>query len=245
MSIDNQNNLKFVPKALLLLSLLLAGAAAGKYVIFQIDKNAIPQRIDNTVSSADPNEDTIKKMQAKYNEAASKLKKKNLLDPPPPKKKNPISQVMAIMGNEALINDKWYKAGDKIGDAKITAVEATQIKVKWDGKETTIAPIASAVKYATVEKPEKKEEPLAGNKEAKKQKPEEAAPVEAAVEVAADDPFAWVGVAMSPELRAIFLEKWNEMSDEQKEQAKNQWNQMSDEQKQQTVNQMEMYKDQM
>jgi len=29
---------------------------------------------------------------------------------------------MGIFGDEALINGKWYKAGDKVADAKILAV---------------------------------------------------------------------------------------------------------------------------
>jgi hypothetical protein len=48
------------------------------------------------------------------------------------------------MGNEALINDKWYKAGDKIGDARIVAVEPTQVKIEWDGSTKYFAPLASA-----------------------------------------------------------------------------------------------------
>lgn len=236
MKVDNKNNMNFLPRVLLLLSLLLAGAAGRKYVIFQMDKDAMPERINNTVSGGDPNEGTIKSMQAKYNEAASKLKKKNPFDPTP-KNKNPISKVMAIMGNEAMIKDKWYKAGDKIGDAIIIAVEPTQIRVKWDGKETTIAPIASAIEYAAVKKPEKKEETQDEKNEVEKQEVEGTEPIEAAA--VEEDILAWMGVTMSAELRAKILEKWNEMSDEEKEQAKAQWSQMSDEQKQQAVDQME------
>jgi len=63
--------------------------------------------------------------------------------------------------------------------------------------------------------------------------------------VAEEDPLAWMGVELSPALRAKLLEKWNGLSDEEKEQMKDRWNNMSDEQKQQAVNSMEENIDQM
>ncbi|MHC4742368.1 MAG: hypothetical protein ACYS8Z_10670, partial [Planctomycetota bacterium] len=73
---------------------------------------------------------------------ANAIKKENLFVPVPPKR-HPVSAVLGIMGAEALINGKWYKVGDRIGDAKVIAVEPTQVKIEWDGNEKWFAPIAS------------------------------------------------------------------------------------------------------
>ena len=61
--------------------------------------------------------------------------------------------------------------------------------------------------------------------------------VEENVEVAVEqeDPLAWLGVKLSAKLRAKLLEKWNSLTDEQKEQFKEHWNNMSDEEKQQAL----------
>ena len=50
-----------------------------------------------------------------------------------------------------------------------------------------------------------------------------------------EDPLAWLGIELSAAARAKFLESWNQMSDEQKQQAKEQWSKASDEQKQQAA----------
>jgi hypothetical protein len=54
-----------------------------------------------------------------------------------------------------------------------------------------------------------------------------------------DDPLAFMGANLSPKLRAMMLEKWNTMTDEQKEQAKKQWNEMPEEQKQMAMKALE------
>jgi hypothetical protein len=73
---------------------------------------------------------------------AEQLKKKNLFvrtGPP----QHPVSEVLGILGDEALINDKWYKVGDSVGDAKIVAIEPTKVKVAWNGQEKEFSPIGA------------------------------------------------------------------------------------------------------
>jgi hypothetical protein len=75
---------------------------------------------------------------------AGSLKKKNLFTPPAPPR-HPVTEVAGILGSEALIDGKWYKAGAKVGEgpnaAVIVAVEPTRIRVKWNGRETEFLPI--------------------------------------------------------------------------------------------------------
>ncbi len=104
-----------------------ASAKAEKIV-----KTAVAQ---NTEDAND-----IDKYFAKYKMLADALKKNNLFAPPPPKQ-HPVTEVLGIFGDEVIIRDKLYKVGDKIGDAKIVAIEATQVTIEWDGKKKTFSPM--------------------------------------------------------------------------------------------------------
>lgn len=74
---------------------------------------------------------------------ANVLKTNNLFSPQA-EKQHPVKEVWGILGNEALIKDKSYKVGDKIGDATIVAIGVTEVTIEWDGKEKTFAPIDAA-----------------------------------------------------------------------------------------------------
>ncbi len=54
-----------------------------------------------------------------------------------------------------------------------------------------------------------------------------------------DDPLAWMGVKLSPKMRAMLMEKWSKASPEEREKGKEEWNKLSDEQKQQAVQSMD------
>jgi len=89
-------------------------------------------------SKSDPND--TKRYLAKLKEVADELKKNNMFAPPPPKPGMPVRQVTGILGKMALINGKWCKVGDKIGDAKVLEITPTYVKVEWKGKEKIYSP---------------------------------------------------------------------------------------------------------
>lgn len=132
------------------LALRLLLGAAGVLAILTIAKlwdyrssTANAQNIVSKSVDQDKNDlNLLKENLAGAKKIADAIKKENLFVPIPPKH-NPVSEVIGIMGLEALINGKWCKAGDKIGDATVVAVEPTQVKIEWDGKENYFAPIAS------------------------------------------------------------------------------------------------------
>ncbi|MBN1506739.1 MAG: hypothetical protein JW955_07830 [Sedimentisphaerales bacterium] len=70
------------------------------------------------------------------------LKKSNLFAPPRAKQ-NPVSEVVGILGDRALINGQWYKVGDHVADATILAIEPTKVRVVWNGQEKEFAPMNS------------------------------------------------------------------------------------------------------
>ena len=73
-------------------------------------------------------------------EIADNLKKSNLFAPPAPKT-NPVTQIQCILGDEAFINNKWYKQGAMIQDAKVVLIEPTQVTIEWEGKTNVLSPI--------------------------------------------------------------------------------------------------------
>jgi hypothetical protein len=86
--------------------------------------------------------DDLQKLLAETKATAEELKKKNLFVLATPKQ-FPVSDVLGIMGHEALINGKWYKVGDSVAEARIAAIEPTKVKIVWNGQEKEFAPIAS------------------------------------------------------------------------------------------------------
>jgi hypothetical protein len=161
--------------------------------------------------------------------------------PPPPKPGWPVSSVQ-ILGHTAFINGDWRKVGDEIGGAKVLEIGPNYVKMVWEGKEKIFYPFdvesAPRPKKAKAKKVVTKK---ARPKKEAKEKPKE----EKVAMVSEEDPLAWMGVKLSPKLRAKILEKWNEMSDEAKEQMKEQWNKLSDEQKEEHVKMMEEHVDDM
>ncbi len=167
---------------------------------------------------------------------ANELKKKNLFAPPPPKQ-HPVKSVQGILGDEVLINGKLYGAGDKIGDATVVSVHSTKVVIEWDGKTKDFAPMAAA------SEPQPERPSNTGSRVSQPQQaPTQMSRGQTQTAVAptrssAEDPLAWLGVELSPELRAKFIEKWNQMPDEQKAEAKAEWGRMSDEEKQKVMEQ--------
>jgi hypothetical protein len=85
-------------------------------------------------------QDRDQKDSASGSDVVEQLRHKNLFVPRPPKQ-NPIVGVTGILGSEALINGRWYRAGDMMGEARVLAIEATYVRVQWDGKMLVYSPI--------------------------------------------------------------------------------------------------------
>jgi hypothetical protein len=135
-----QNKQKLIPIILIGITIFSSvtaiAKAAGYYVARYKAGNIVKKAIDR--SKPDPND--VERQIAKTKPVADELKKKNLFSPPAPKQ-HPINSVIGIFGDEALINNRWYKAGDKVGDAKIVAIGPTSVTTEWEGKEKIFRPI--------------------------------------------------------------------------------------------------------
>ena len=141
MTIANiRKNEKFIGAALCIVSVSLASLIAVKVAGFCDIPADAGSTVDRAIDRMRPNDNIVKTELDKTRIIADTLKKQNLFSPPAPKK-NPVTAVLGIFGHEALINGKWYKAGDMIGDAKIVSVESTAVTVQWKGSQKVFNPI--------------------------------------------------------------------------------------------------------
>ncbi len=117
-------------------------------IISYFKLSARAQDIVQTIKARDSTKpDDLNKYLKKTKEDANNLKKNNLFAPPQ-EKKNPITEVRCILDNEVFINNKWYKEGEMVQDAKIVTIEPTQVTIEWDGKTTVYRPMDAAMASA-------------------------------------------------------------------------------------------------
>jgi len=94
-----------------------------------------------------PDKEKIQQYLNHYRHLAEKLSQKNSFvtqstatvavpDPPP--------DCSAILGDQALIGDQWFKVGDTVADAKVLTVESTHVTLEWLGREITRKPVLTA-----------------------------------------------------------------------------------------------------
>jgi len=230
---DKNGSVRFGLVAAAVLLASLAGAKVAKCVVE-------PKRVESLIAHAtawneqDPNR--IQPYLEGMREVADALKEKNLfIKAPPPK--HPVQQVDGILGHEVLIANKWYKAGDKIGEAKVVSVESTQVTIEWNGNTKTFAPLASTDKGGASGPPRPTRKPKSQRKpEPSKSKPEtKAAPMVVTEGSGEVDELAWMGINLPPAIRAKIMERWSTMSDEEKAEAKKEWNNMPEDQKEQAL----------
>jgi hypothetical protein len=137
-----------VPAVLLGVAVLCGVLILVKLTGFFVASARAQSVVRRAVAQSESDTKLMEAQLAKSRPIADNLKKSNLFSPPPPKE-HPIKDVFAIFGDEALINDRWYKAGDNVGDAKITAIGPTSVTTLWDGKQKIFYPIQAVVAEAT------------------------------------------------------------------------------------------------
>jgi len=205
----------------------LAGYVRGERILAQV----------RGLGRQDPNDLQVSLRKAR--ESAEALKKSNLFVKQMPKE-HPVKQVDGILGAEVLIGDKWYKVGEKVGEATVVAVASTEVTIEWQGQKKRFAPLsaASAQPEAPPKPADSKAEVAKVSEPGKPTPPPAPAPAKTAAPPA-DDPLAWMGVTLSPKLRAKLLEMWNSVPDDRKEEAKREWNRMPESEKEKALDMME------
>ena len=214
---------------------LLALVAAGVLVL--VFKWSLAQTLPaqkGNISDSNSN-DPCSLLSDKTTKLVESLKKKNMFVPSPPKPKPP-KQCQGIFGDEVLINGKWYKVDDTVPPgAKVLTIEATRVKLEWEGKEIILAPIQSATSSGP--RPPAKKAPRRTKKTTPKTIEKKTEIVDQAEEPVEQDDLAWLDIP--DHLKEKFRKVWDKMTPEQKEKGKEQWQKMSEEEKQQAIEQIE------
>ena len=134
-----KNNKQYVGKAVMLVIFILIVLTAGKVFGFILTSYQMPLAIQSARNNFKQDDETVKKYIANHRNISDELKKSNLFVPPSTSTpKLPVCT--AILGDSALIDGKYYKAGDEISGATIVAVEAFEITVSWQGEEKKLIP---------------------------------------------------------------------------------------------------------
>ena len=236
---DNTNRSDRVPVALIAAAVLLGALASAKVMAFFKGRDRAKEVVGWALTQDHHDPNALRQHLDQAKETADALKKSNMFVKQPPKQ-HPVKQVDGILGREALISGKWYKVGEKIGDAKIVAIESTEARIEWDGKVQPFAPMKAGDKKPSAPEPKVAKPEGPGRPKAPPSGPPvQQVKVDKAPAPGADDALAWMGVSLSANIKEKLLEHWNKMSDEEKKEAKEKWNNMSDDQKQKAVEAME------
>lgn len=139
-----KNNVRHLPNALFVISVVFIILTVIKVSGYAGTSERITKAIDTAKSQNGHDEETVKELLGKTHEGANKLKQKNMFVPPPPKARPPVC--LGIIGDKAIINNKYYKVGDKIGPAELIAVGTKDVTIKWEDKEMKLVPFAQSNK---------------------------------------------------------------------------------------------------
>ncbi len=134
---------EFIPSVLLGAAVVLGVLIVIKVTSFLEASARVQNLVETATARDDLGAEGTRESGAASEAIAEELKKQNLFSPPQPPQ-HPVTSVLGILGNEALIGDKWYKAGGTIGDARIVAIEPTQVRIRWQGRETVFVPMEVA-----------------------------------------------------------------------------------------------------
>ncbi len=105
----------------------------------------------NTVKRNETSKDKVTQILQSAQNMADALIQNNPFSPPPQQETqqvaadNPITEVKAILGNTAWINNQWYAVGDSIQGARITAIDGNYVTVDFNGQLSQFSPYNATI----------------------------------------------------------------------------------------------------
>jgi len=138
---------ELIPTVLLAIAVVCGVLILVKVTGFFVASARAQSVVKRALAQSESDSKVLEAQLAKSQPIAENLKKNNLFSPPPPKQ-HPVKDVFGILGDEVCINEKWYKVGDRVADAKIKAIGPTSVTIEWDGKEQVFYPIQAVVAEA-------------------------------------------------------------------------------------------------
>ncbi len=240
-TLSNLNTGKAINLSLVFIIAIMIGLVINKLIAFSSIATQTNQKLSNIVEQQTLSEDEKKEILEKSKSMASDLKEKNPFSPPPPKPGMPT--VSGLLGNEALINGQWHKVGSEVNGAKILAITATGIKIKWKGKTQTISPnLGEGGRTSFSPGPGKRgdgERRKRGNRRRGGRRQNMSATPSTNVPA---DAMAWIN-QLPDRIKNRILRRWDSMSEEDRERMKNRWSNMSDEDKQEMQGRISRFND--
>ncbi|MBA4397483.1 MAG: hypothetical protein C0394_08895 [Syntrophus sp. (in: bacteria)] len=114
-------------------------------ILYSVQTVGLTGRVEKAIDRFTAMEKELSSGKPVKNDALEAMRQKSLFVPasPPPQ----LPQCLGILGNLALFGSEWRKVGDEVQGAKILSVNATEVKVLWQGKEQAIRPFDVAVAY--------------------------------------------------------------------------------------------------
>jgi len=134
---------KFASVLLIVFSVFLAVLILIKVAALFVASARAEDLVKRTIARGETEVSHLEECIAESKALADELKSRNLFAPPPAKR-HPVSEVSGILGGEVLINGRWYKVGDKIGDARVVSIEPTRVRIEWEGTEKIFAPMSES-----------------------------------------------------------------------------------------------------
>ena len=118
----------------------MMGFTTAEVINISRGSNQIPLLTKETLEQIQPDQEETQQYLAQYQKAADELTKQNMFVPPPDESEPP-ADCTAIFGDEARIGNRWFKAGDQVGDAEVVAVGPTSVTLYWEDRIITRAPV--------------------------------------------------------------------------------------------------------
>lgn len=100
----------------------------------------IDTKIADAFQTIKPDQQLVAEYLKRDNDKIGELKQKRTFTLPPAQAKPP-QNIMGILGNRALIDNKWYSEGDSIGSGKVLSVNYREIVIEWNGSNITLSPL--------------------------------------------------------------------------------------------------------
>ena len=140
MNWQNEKDKKaFFSLGLLALAVLLIGFTAAQVISMTRQTSPGPLLTRETLDQITNGSNTRQYLED-YQAAARELTQKNMFVPPPEGPAEP-GDCTAIFGDEARIGDRWYKSGDRLGEAEVVAIGPTSVTLLWDCRRITRTPV--------------------------------------------------------------------------------------------------------
>jgi len=144
MNIKNgQDRKSFFSVALLALAIVLLGGTAMQLIKIVGANYEDTDLTEEALAQIRPDVEKTQEYLQAYKTAAADLTENNMFVPKSDESEAP-GDCTAIFGDEARIGNRWYQAGDRVGDARIESIEPTVVTLLFNNERITRKPVLVA-----------------------------------------------------------------------------------------------------